>query len=122
MTNIEETVINLTKYLKKMRYLIEKESKLVFFDKSLVSTRRIDDIFCCIEAAWPSEYKNFLEEYGEINLKTPKLYKALKLATKNKFSITSSLCVVYRHKAFMAIDAILESIKKDMKFIYNSEQ
>ena len=122
MTNMEETVINLTKYLKKMRYLIEKESKLVFFDKSLVSTRRLDDIFCCIEAAWPSEYKKFLEEYGEINLKTPKLYKALKLATKNKFSITSSLCVVYRHKAFMAIDAILESIKMDMKSIYNSEQ
>ena len=63
MTNMEETVINLTKYLKKMRYLIEKESKLVFFDKSLVSTRRLDDIFCCIEAAWPVEYKKFLEEF-----------------------------------------------------------
>ena len=122
MTNIEEAVINLTKYFKKMRFLIEKEAKLRIFDKSLVATRRLDDIFCCIEAAWPSEYKKFLEEYGEINLKTPKLYKALKLATKNKFFITSSLCVVYRHKAFMAIDAILESIKKDMKSIYNSEQ
>ena len=122
MTNIEEAVINLTKYFKKMRFLIEKEAKFRIFDKSLVATRRLDDIFCCIEAAWPSEYKKFLEEYGEINLKTPKLYKALKLATKNKFFITSSLCVVYRHKAFMAIDAILESIKKDMKSIYNSEQ
>ena len=122
MTNMEEAVINLTKYFKKMRYLIEKEAKFRIFDKSLVATRRLDDIFCCIEAAWPSEYKKFLEEYGEINLKTPKLYKALKLATKNKFFITSSLCVVYRHKAFMAIDAILESIKMDMKSIYNSEQ
>ena len=122
MTNMEEAVINLTKYFKKMRFLIEEEAKFRIFDKSLVATRRLDDIFCCIEAAWPSEYKKFLEEYGEINLKTPKLYKALKLATKNKFSITSSLCVVYRHKAFMAIDAILESIKMDMKSIYNSEQ
>lgn len=122
MTNVEEVIINLAKYLKKMRYLIEQESKLVFFDKSLVSTRRLDDLFCCIEAAWPSEYKKNLEEYGEINLKTPRLYKALKLATKNKFFLTSSLCVVYRNEAFMAIDAILGSIKADMEFIYNSKQ
>ena len=122
MINMEEAVINLTKYLKKMRYLIEEEAKFKIFDKSLVSTKRLDDLFCCIEAAWPVEYKKFLEEYGEINLKTPKLYKALKLATKNKFSITSSLCVVYRHKAFMAIDAIMKSIKTDMSFICNSGQ
>lgn len=122
MINMEEAVINLTKYFKKMRFLIEEEAKFKIFDKSLVSTKRLDDIFCCIEAAWPSEYKKFLEEYGEINLKTPKLYKALKLATKNKFSFTSSLCVVYRHKAFMVIDAIMESIKTDMSFICNSGQ
>ena len=122
MTNMEEAVINLTKYFKKMRFLIEEEAKFKIFDKSLVSTKRLDDLFCCIEAAWPVEYKKFLEEYGEINLRTPKLYKDLKLATKNKFSLTSSLCVVYRHKAFIAIDAILESIKKDMKSIYNSGQ
>ena len=122
MINMEEAVINLTKYLKKMRYLIEEEAKFKIFDKSLVSTKRLDDLFCCIEAAWPVEYKKFLEEYGEINLKTPKLYKALKLATKNKFSITSSLCVVYRQKAFMVIDAIMKSIKTDMSFICNSGQ
>ena len=122
MINVEEAIINLTKYLKKMRYLIEKESKLEFFDKSLVSTRRLDDLFCCIEAAWQSEYKKNIEECGGINLKTPRLYKALKLATKNKFSLTSSLCVVYRNKAFMAIDAILGSIKADMEFIYNSKR
>lgn len=122
MTNMEEAVINLTKYFKKMRFLIEEEAKFKIFDKSLVSTKRLDDLFCCIEAAWPSEYKKFLEEYGEINLKTPKLYKDLKLATKNKFSLTSSLCVVYRYKAFMVIDAIMESIKIDMSFICNSGQ
>jgi len=120
MKNNEAEIANLTKYLKKIAHLINNETKFKFFERCLISTKRLDDLFCCVESSWPKDYKFFIEHHGEINLKSPKVYRKLKEATKNRFALSSNYCIVYHVKALNAINSLLSAIKSDLDYIYKS--
>ena len=120
MASNEEAIVNVTKYLRKIQNLILNDAKFVFLGKNYVDTKRLNDLFCCVDASWPEEYTTFLSRQGDHNLKTPILYKKLKQATKNKFILSDSICVVNKDDAISAMNSIISSIKLDIKYIENS--
>lgn len=113
---MEETA-ELKKYLRKLLDSIENDAVFIFGNISLVETKRLDDIFCCIEVSWPEEYKNYIKQQGGILLTCPKLYKQIKQATKNKFFFSSNYCVVRRKQAISLIRVLISSINNDMSLI-----
>ena len=111
---MEET-IELKKYLKKLIFVIEKETTFSFFNTVFIDTKRLDDILCCIEASWPEKYKAFKNKKSNSIIKSSIAYKKAILAIKNKFTfkryflyiccrMTSEL---YGHQIYYGNSAVL---------------
>ena len=70
--SLEEETIELKRYLKKLQYVIEQETKFTLINARIVDKKKVDDILCCIESSFPETYKNFIKEKGPYKLKSSK--------------------------------------------------
>ena len=118
---MHECTTEFKKYLKKLHQVIENESKFDFWGTRIIDKSRFDDVFCCIEANWPADYKKFLQYLDARKLRSPMCYTALVAATKNKFFFSSSYYAVKYTKAIQAISSLMLSIDDDMTFIYGEQ-
>ena len=114
-----ESVADFKKYLKKLKGLIVNNYVFSLFGKRLMHKNLVDDIFCCLEASWPEDYKAYMKRFKERNIKSPANYRNLVLAIKNRFLFSSNHYFVTFDKAMVAIDALYASIEKDMSYIYS---
>ncbi len=121
MDNLKTETQEIKKYLKKLKKFIEKDANLCLGKIRIVDKKRFDDIFCCIEANWPEDYKKYLNFINARKLKSPVIYNKLLQATKNKFFFSTSLYSIKYSDAIKAIDQLISSIDYDMNFIKDSQ-
>ena len=120
--NNQEEVLEVQKYLKKLESIIKMDCTFNFFDLRLYDKKRIDDVICCIEGSWPDEYKKYIAKKSSTKLKTPKLYKLLSDAVKNRFLFSTSCYSVNYYMALSAITQLYTSIVQDLNYILKEEQ
>ncbi len=121
MLNPQEEVIDLKKYLKKLQYIIEYDAKFTLISTKIVDKKKIDDILCCIESAFPTDYKKFVKEKGPYKLNSSKSYLHLYEAVKNKFLFSTDVYSVRFSDAIEAISGIHNNIENDLKLILSGE-
>ena len=120
--NNQEEVLEVQKYLKKLESIIKMDCTFNFADLRLYDKKRIDDVICCIEGSWPDEYKKYIAKKGSTKLKTPKLYKLLFDAVKNRFLFSTSCYSVKYNIALTSIIQLQDSFVQDLNFIMKEEQ
>ena len=79
----EETIIQMKKYIKKIRDLIDNPT-FKFMDKRYVKKTRLDDLVCCMEACFPEKFKKLIKENRLSSINSGKYYKNLLSAPKLK--------------------------------------
>ena len=121
MINPREKTVDFQKYLKKLRFIIEREALFTFMDLKIVDKQKIDDVWCCLQASWPNELKDYVVKVGKKNVKSQVYYDQLYKAVKNKFFFSSTCYKVDVHNAISAITSLATSIERDMQFIYNEQ-
>lgn len=121
MINPQEKTVDFQKYLKKLRFIIEREAFFTFMDLKIVDKQKIDDVWCCLQASWPNELKDYVVKVGKKNVKSQVYYDQLYKAVKNKFFFSSTCYKVDVHNAISAITSLATSIERDMQFIYNEQ-
>ncbi len=120
MLTVDESIIELRKYLKKLSNVIENNASFTFFKVKVVDKNRIDDILCCIEATFPDEYKKLLKQKQTGKYKSISLYHSLRASIQRKF-IFSSEAYLIRYKdaqSFIAEFSVI--LEQDIKFLYNN--
>ena len=122
MDEKQDQVIEFQKYLKKLKDYIEQRATFSFLDSKLYNKSQIDDIICCIESSWPSDYRNY---HAKINankeIKTPIYYNQLIKEVRKKFIFSSSSYIINNSKAINLINLLSRSIVQDMKFILKEQ-
>ena len=121
MISLEEETIELKRYLKKLQYVIEQETKFTLINARIVDKKKVDDILCCIESSFPETYKNFIKEKGPYKLKSSKSHILLNEAIKNKFLFSTNVYSVMYADAIQAIKVISNSIDTDIRLILSGD-
>ncbi|MBE7711186.1 MAG: hypothetical protein E7Z92_03495 [Cyanobacteria bacterium SIG31] len=119
MYNIDEKIVAIKKYLKKLLMIMDNEAVLVLFKTKFVNKKRIDDVLCCIEASFPDEYKNFIKNGRQ--LKSNNYYIRLLQIIRTNTWLNSSWYSIHYKDAEHYIAATLASIESDIRFVYNNE-
>jgi hypothetical protein len=119
MHNLDEKIISLKKYFRKLLYVLNNDHSFTFIKTRLVDKKKIDHVICCIEASFPQEYKDFVKVKRN-NLRTDINYMKLLKAIKNHFWLNSSMYKVYYQEAGRYINAILSSIETDMQYVISN--
>ena len=117
LETIEESSIEFKKYLKKLYLILSTEKKTVIFGINLYDKKRIDDVMCCIEASWPTEYKIFVSKRGEKDLKSSICYNQLVKVVRNKFLFSANIYSVDIDSAMQLIKKLQITLDKDMEYI-----
>ena len=120
MHDLEEKIIALKKYLRKLLMTINNEASFTLINAKLINKKRIDDILCCIEGTFPEDYKRFIK-LGSRQLKSNNYYLQLLQTIRNSFWLNPSLYSVRYGDAERYITAILSSIESDIRFVYSNE-
>lgn len=118
MLDPQEATIDFKKYLRKLQYIIERESSFTLLRTKIVDKRKIDDILCCIEASFPDDYKKFIKTR---NLKSYNHYLRLLSTIRNPFWLSTSFYSVRYTKATPLITCLINSIDSDFRFVYNDQ-
>lgn len=121
MLNPDEATIELKKYLKKLKYLIENDASFSLFNTAIVDKKKIDDILCCVEASIPEDYRAFVKKNGAHRLKSYSNYTQLLKAIKNKFFLSSNMYKINFSEAIKYIQLYSRAIDSDIKFIYSDQ-
>ena len=119
MCDLEEKIVELKKYFKKILIIINNETVFTLIKTKFVNKNRIDDIICCIEGTFPEEYKHFLKKGKQ--LKSSTYYTQLLKVVRTPFWLNQSLYSVKHEEVEYYITAILSSIESDIRFVYSNE-
>lgn len=114
---MEESMLNLHKYVKKLTNIVQNNAIFTFLDKKLIDKRTIDDILCCIESSFPEEYKDYIKKPIGRKSKSYSCYSRLKEKIQKKFFLSSSHYLVYYKEIPSITQALLKTIEADIKFI-----
>jgi hypothetical protein len=117
MYEVETTMQELNKYLKKLELLILNGGEFTFLHTKLVKKNSIDDLLCCIEASIPDEYKEYVKKKSTKKMESELLYAALKSFIQNKFMFSSSLYSVQYKRAAKIITDYQRALNSDLKYI-----
>lgn len=118
MLNPQDAEEQLKKYLNKLSRIII-EAKRGFLSKyKNVDKTIIDDIFCCIDASFPDEYKNFLKSRNGNKLQSNVYYKQLLAIVKHKPRFGNTSYAIDSDKATVMITAIIKALRSDFKIIF----
>lgn len=121
MENAEKNILELQKYLKKLKNIIETEASFSFGNTKIVNKKKIDDVLCCIEASIPNMYKAYLKKGGPRKLSSNKCYLQLLDAIKNKFFFSSNVYNVESACVIGCINALMKTWASDIRFVYSDE-
>jgi hypothetical protein len=117
MYDIDITMLELKKYLRKLEGLISTGADFTFFNTKLVKKKLIDDLLCCIEATIPVEYKEFIKKKSDKRWESATLYYALKSSIQNRFMFSSSLYSVQYKRVSRVVMDYQRAMKSDLKYI-----
>ena len=120
MYDLDEKIITLRKYLKKLLQIINNDAVFTLINTKLINKNKVDDILCCIEGSFPEFYKDFVKT-GTKQLKSYNHYKNLLFAIRNHFWLNTSLYSVHYKEAEQCIAAVLSSLESDIRYVYNNE-
>ena len=89
MKTLEEQIRDFNLYLNKLKRVVSTEKSFSFGNVKIVSKAKIDDVICCIQSSYPSDYKDYVKRNGVKSLQTYLYYQqVLNIATK-KFILSS---------------------------------
>ena len=118
----ENSILEIKKYLKKLTNVINKDHCFAFFSKRLYNKKRIDDLLCCIEASFPTEYKNYIKTQGSRNLRSYQSYTELVKTLHSKFILSSDYYFFPCAKAISIINCFSQLLDSDIKKVNESIQ
>lgn len=118
MENIDESISEVKKYLRKLSSVIQNESQFTFLDVKILNKNRIDDIICCMEACLPPEYKKLIKFPSHKEYKSVGLYYSLKGLLFRKFIFSSSSYLIQYGVAQTHIDSFMKVMESDIKRLY----
>ena len=122
MLNPDEVTLELQKYFKKLKRILNEESTGGWFGKKSVNKSRVEDMLCCIEGSFPEEYKRYIESHGLASrVKSYKLFQQLQTVIKNKSFLNSNAYSVNVDDANRILSGIMSTLPGDISFIYSSE-
>lgn len=116
--NIDESISDVTKFLKKLTFAIQNESKFTFLNYKIVDKNRVDDIICCLEASMPSEYKKLIKLPSHKTYKSVDMYASLKKLLFRKFMFSSSSYFIDYGLAQSHIHSLIKIMEADIRRIY----
>ena len=122
MHNIENSLIEIKKYLNKIKFTIEKQADFCFFGKNYVSKTRIDDLLCCLEASFPDKYKNYIKNSRAKSYQSYKYYRGLcdTLRQKSKNPLFSNCYIIKISEFLQMSELFIRAAKSDFTSIENS--
>lgn len=113
-----ETITELKKYFNKLNTLIKNNASFTFFSLALINKQKCDDIFCCIEAIMPKEYKNYTKNQGKIKLISANSYKLLtNHIRKKKLFSSKTKYQIDRTYTINLIKEIIVTIEQDIRYV-----
>ena len=121
MINPQESAQEIKSYLYKLSSVIERKSALPFSKVKYIEKVLLDDILCCIEASFSSEYKRFVKTSRSGRIKSYDFYEKLVKSIRNKPLFSVSTYAVKYVAAKACITQILNSIDMDMRIVYNEQ-
>jgi hypothetical protein len=121
MLNIEETYVAINNYLLKLQKVIEKQATFTWFKTKFVPKKRIDDLLCCIEGSFPSEYKEYIKTYGGSNLTGYKAYQKLLVSIRRKALLSSETYSIKYEDVIYLIKSFQSGLKSDLKKVCESD-
>ena len=117
MYNPDEVVVEVKKYILKLKKIIQNEATFVFFTNKLVNKKKIDDILCCIEGALPSDYAEYIKKYGVNSLQSNIFLQKVHQAIKNKFMMSSDSYLVDYKKTEKMLFLFITNLREDLLHI-----
>lgn len=118
MNNIDETVTEILKYLKKLDSALQTDIVFNLGNTKLVKKSRIDDLLCCLEASLPKEFKNYKPKIGQKILQSLTIWHQLNDEIKNVFKLNKNLYSINVHDATKMIQILEKTIASDINKVY----
>ena len=118
MNNIDETVTEILKYLKKLDNVLQTDAVFNLGNTKLVKKSRIDDLLCCLEASLPKEFKNYKPKIGQRFLQSLTIWHQLNDEIKNVFKLNKNLYSINVHDATRMIQILEKTIASDINKVY----
>lgn len=118
MENIDESITNAMKFLKKLNFVIQNEAKFTFIDSKVVDKSRIDDIVCCFEASLPSEYKKLIKSPTHKMYRSIAMYHSLRSLIFRKFIFSSSLYLIKFGLVQSHVANLVKIMESDIRRLY----
>ena len=119
MQNLEESLIDIKKFLKKLRFVIDNQKTFSLFGKNYVDKLKIDDVWVCFEASLPKEYKHILRLPHSDKFASVALYHKLKSAIKQKSILFPSCYAVSYTLALNILSNLIIIIDKDLRKLFS---
>ena len=117
MLNPQEASLEVKKYLKKLKNVIENEATWTFLNSKVLKKTRIDDILCCLEASLPADYKEYAKKKGGRTLKSYAYFLELHASIKGRFLLSNSSYSVRYREAYTLIEAMMKTLDSDINHI-----
>ena len=117
MYNPDEVMVEIKKYMLKLKKIIQCDATFTFFTRKLVSKKKIDDILCCIEGALPHEYAEYLKKYGINSIQSNIFLQKVHQAIKNKFLFSSDSYLVDHTNAEKMLNLFINHLREDLNLI-----
>ena len=117
MYNPDEVVVEVKKYILKLKKILQCEATFAFFTRKLVNKKKIDDILCCIEGALPKEYAEYLKKYGINSLQSNVFLQKVHQSIKNKFMMNSDSYLADTAKTEKMLVLFVSHLREDLMLI-----
>lgn len=120
MLTIDESIADIRKYLKRLTSTINNNANFTWFKTKYIDKTKIDDIWVCMEASLPDEYKKLIKQKSHPKLKSVALYHLLKSCVRAKSKISASSYAIRHKDALSMIAGFGTVIESDIRFLYNN--
>ncbi|MBR6127395.1 hypothetical protein IKQ21_06895 [bacterium] len=112
----KNTVNSIKNYFIKLRKIVTNGADLNLIKFKLIKRGKIDDTLCCIFALLPEPYKKALKEKRQ-KLTSIVAYNYLSSILTKKFPLGSEYYIVKTRDTLKYIDAIIQTIEKDIQWV-----
>ena len=120
MLDIDDNILEIKKYLKKITTTITSESVFSFGDTRILKKNRVDDLLCCIEAVIPQEYKNLTQSANKKKFQSVQNWNDLNAALKNKFILSSDHYIIKYSEVISRIQDFQKTYERDLRSMFNT--
>lgn len=117
MYNPDEVIVEIKKYMLKLKKIVQCEASFIFFTTKLINKKKLDDILCCVEGALPDEYAEYLKKYGINSLQSNIFLQKVHQAIKNKFLFSSDYYLVNHNQTEKMIGFFINHLREDLTTI-----